>query len=165
MRAYNGHYDPEDIERIKGAGGSEIYMNLTATKCRATMSWIRDFIIPAKDKAWGLEPTIVPDLPLDVVCKIEGAIKEVTKSSEAPNKAVEVASSLRDINQMKRDIEDAIYDEIYKVASSEVKKFERTIADQLQEGEWDKALSEFIEDFCIFQTAFLKGPIITKRKV
>ena len=170
LRAYNGHYDPQDLARIREAGGSEIYMNLTATKCRATMSWIRDFVVPARDQAWGLEPTIVPELPPDIVSKIEASINEATKpqstpeGAESPNKAVEVASSLRDINQMKRDIEDAIYDEIYKVASSEVKKFERIVADQLQEGDWDRAISEFIEDFCIFQTAFLKGPVITKKK-
>ena len=42
LRAYNGHYDPEDVKKIREFGGSEIYMNLTPTKCRAAMSWIRE---------------------------------------------------------------------------------------------------------------------------
>ena len=40
LRAYNGNYDPEDRARIKAAGGSDIFMNLTPTKCRAAMSWL-----------------------------------------------------------------------------------------------------------------------------
>jgi len=174
LRAYNGHYDPEDLERIKASGGSEIYMNLTPTKCRAAMSWIRDIMMPAKETAWGFEPTSVPDLPDEIRMQIEEHIDALSKEQpvapptaegEAPKPTAQgAAQKLQEIHQLKRDVEDAIQDEIYKVAQAEVKKFERIVADQLQEGEWDKALSDFIEDFCVFPIAILKGPVISKKK-
>ena len=174
LRAYNGNYDPEDLALIRASGGSEIYMNLTPTKCRAAMSWIRDIMMPAKEIAWGFEPTSVPDLPQDIVDQIEQHINALANEEATmppgpegqPQKpsAQGAAQKLQEINQLKRDVEDAIQDEIFKVAQAEVKKFERVVADQLAEGNWDRALSEFIEDFCVFPVAILKGPIITKKK-
>jgi len=174
LRAYNGHYDPEDLAKIRHSGGSEIFMNLTPTKCRAAMSWIRDIMMPAKETAWGFEPTSVPDLPEDISLQIEDHINALaneqpaappTPEGQEPKPSAQgAAQKLQEINQLKRDIEDAISDEIYKVAQAEVKKFEKIVADQLQEGNWDKTLSEFIEDFCVFPVAIMKGPIITKKK-
>jgi hypothetical protein len=183
LRAYNGHYDPEDIARIREAGGSEIFMNLTPTKCRAAMSWLRDIMMPAKEYAWGLYPTDVPDLPAEIRQQIEDQINELVQPVEPPpqeqapagpegqqavppskSNAMQATSKLQEINQLKRDIEDAISDEIYKVAMSEVKKYEKIVADQLQEGQWEKAFSDFIEDFCVFPVAIMKAPVITKKK-
>ena len=174
LRAYNGHYDPEDLMKIRSSNGSEIYMNLTPTKCRAAMSWIRDIMMPAKETAWGFEPTSVPDLPEDIRMQIEEHINALANEEPTapptpdgqPQKpsAQGAAQKLQEIHQLKRDVEDAVQDEIYKVAQAEVKKFERIVADQLQEGDWDKALSDFIEDFCVFPIAILKGPVISKKK-
>ena len=44
-----------------------------------------------------------------------------------------------------------------------MKIMERKIKDDLKEGKWEDALSEFIEDFCIFPAAIMKGPVITKK--
>lgn len=174
LRAYNGHYDPEDLARIKAAGGSEIYMNLTPTKCRAAMSWLRDIMMPAKENAWGLYPTDVPELPEEIRAAIEEQINSLVESPQTqetqqqgmPQKpmAMSAAQKVTEINQLKRDIEDAIADEIYRVAMGETKKYEKIIADQLQEGSWEKAFSDFIEDFCVFPVAIMKAPIITKKK-
>lgn len=176
LRSYNGNYDPEDLAKIReSGGGSEIYMNLTPTKCRAAISWIRDIMMPAKETAWGFEPTAVPDLPEDIVLQIETYFDDLAKTQAVPQAPQPgqpqqtpapqaAAQKLQAISQLKRDVEDAITDEIFKIAQGEVKKFERVVADQLQEGSWDKALSEFIEDFCVFQVAILKGPIVTKKK-
>ena len=171
LRAYNGEYDPEDLEKIKHTGGSQIYMNLTPTKCRAAMSWIRDILMAAKEKAWGLAATAVPTLPEDTVSAIEehfNKLLEESKStmnngSTAPT-PMNAANTLATLNQLKRDVQEAVADEIYKVAEVEVKKFEKIVEDQLQEGNWEEALSQFISDFCIFPAAIMKGPVITKKK-
>lgn len=172
LRAYNGHYDPEDLERIRESGGSEIFMNLTPTKCRAAMSWIRDIMMPAKENAWGLFPTDIPELPPEIRQQIEEQINNLVQQpapqgqeqGQQPQGPMEAASKLQEVNQLKRDIEDAIADEIYKVALAEVKKYEKIVSDQLQEGQWEKAFSEFIEDFCVFQVAVMKAPVISKKK-
>jgi len=166
LRAYNGRYDPEDLSKIKATGGSQIYMNLTPTKCRAAMSWIRDILMSAKEKAWSFSPTTVPDLPEEVSStirqRIEQMASELKKSGDGSLEGA--AAGVQELNQLRIDIEEAIADEIYKLAETEVKKFEDIVADQLDEGDWEEALSEFIEDFCVFQAAIMKGPIITKKK-
>ena len=40
LRARNGIYEPEKLAAIKEMGGSEIYVLLTLTKCRAAEAWI-----------------------------------------------------------------------------------------------------------------------------
>lgn len=182
LRAYNGHYDPEDLRRIEQTGGSKIYMNLTPTKCRAAMSWIRDIMMPAKETAWSFEPTVVPDVPQEMRELIESKVQEFqTKLQEseqqeaqggppqpgappAPQQAgpAGAAVKMKDLNKLKIDLEEAYMDEVYSLAKKELKKFEDIVEDQLQEGGWESALSEFIEDFCVFQVAVMKGPIPVK---
>ena len=173
LRAYNGHYDPEDIARIQAVGGSKIYMNLTPTKARAAISWIRDIMMPAKENAWALEPTPVPDIPEETSALI---MKEVEQYLQTPqesnigappdkNVTAAAATKIKDTNMLQQDLEEAFRDEVYRLASKEVKKFESKIADQLAEVGWDDALSSFIEDFCVFPVAIMKGPIVAKKKV
>jgi hypothetical protein len=165
FRAYNGKYDPEDIAKINETGGSRIYMNLTPTKCRATMSWIRDILLAAKEAAWSFEPSPVPDLPQEIRSQIEDQIQKIVEAStEQAQDASGAVSTIQETNQLRIDIEEALRDEIYKIAKAEVKKKEIIVLDQLVEGDWDKALSEFIEDFCVFQVAIMKGPVITKKR-
>ena len=170
LRAYNGHYDPEDVKRISEEGGSDIYMNLTPTKCRAAMSWIRDILLPAKEEAWSLEPTPVPDVPQETKDLIRERIDEFMSQLEAdPTQQGQqgpgaAAVKMKSTNQLQRDLEEAFFDEVYELASKEVKKFERVVADQLVEGDWENALSNFIEDFCVFPVAVMKGPVVIKKK-
>lgn len=168
LRAYNGHYDPEDIARIKQSGGTDIYMNITPTKCRAAMSWIRDILMPAKEEAWSLEPTPLPQIPQEQSDAIKAQISKYIEEQPTPEgqsgSPVDTAQKLKDTNQIQRDVEEAIQDEIYRLAASEVSEFATTIADELAEGGWNQALSDFIEDFCVFQVAIMKAPVITKRK-
>ena len=180
LRAYNGKYDPEDLDKIKKTGGSQIYMNLTPTKCRAAMSWIRDIMLPAKENAWSLEPTPMPEIPQDVKEMLREQVNAFSQQQPEEQQAPpqeggapqqpqqadvgEAATKLKDSNRLAEDLEEAFLDEVYRIAKKEVKQFEKIIADQLAEGGWDKALSEFVEDFCVFPVAIMKGPIITKKK-
>ena len=173
LRAYNGHYDPEDLQKIASNGGSNIYMNITPTKCRAAMSWIRDIFMPAGEQIFSFYPTPLPDVPKEISERIRAEIDkyiQVIKSEEAdPNQQKEqdptaIATKLHEANQLQDEIEEAIQDEIFRVATKAVKKFEDLVADRLVEGEWDNAFSEFIEDFCVFPVAIMKGPIISKRR-
>ena len=168
LRSYNGQYDPKDLELIRADGGSEIYMNLTATKCRAASSWIGDILL-SKEKPFALEPTPIPELPSEVQDTIKASIDKewdtlLNKIAEEGSVDTKTAQRhLKEVNQTKRDIEEAVMEEIMAEAKWQIKKMETEIHDQLIEGEWGAALEEFIEDFTIFPTAFMKGPIITKQ--
>jgi len=164
LRAYNGQYDPEDIQKIREEGGSAIFMNLTSTKVRAAISWIKDILLASKEDAYSIEVTPVVDLPLKVQKGIE---KQVTKEFSEMVRDKErkpIAETIKEINETKRDLYAAITEEINKEAKFAFDIIENQIKDQMKEGKWERALSDTIDHFCIFPTAFMKGPIITKRK-
>lgn len=166
LRAYNGEYDPEDLARIGSEGGSAIYMNLTATKCRAASSWIKDILL-GKEVPFSIEPTTLPELPLDIVEKIDTAIKQQYQEVVEQNGQQDIKQAqktIKELNQRARDIKEAIYEEITSEAKWQMKKHELHIIDQMEEGEWTKALDQFIEDFTVFEVAIMKGPVITKKK-
>lgn len=162
LRAFNGEYNPKDLGLIANEGGSRIFMNLTATKSRTAKSWMADIYLPAKGKSWSLESSPLEDLPLDVKAQIEDSINREFSETTAENvdKAQEAIS---EINQKRRDIATAISREISKEADFQVKRLERVVEDQLTEGGFDTAINTFLDDFVVYPTAFLKGPVISKQ--
>ena len=168
LRAYNGEYDPQDMQAIRGEGGSSIYMNLSATKSRAACSWIRD-ILMGKEQPFSIEPTTIPSLPEELLQVVDDAIRAEFEEMKAvgtqdPSKVKAAQESIKELNQKARDIKEAIQEEIRAEAMWQVKQMEMKIKDQMDEGLWVSAFSDFIEDFCVFPVAFMKGPIVTKQK-
>jgi hypothetical protein len=182
LRAYNGKYSKEDIARIAISGGSQIFMNITATKARAARSWIADILKPPQGEPWSIEPTPVEDLPTDLRTMLTEALQKEFEESlqqaqpqpqegaegqpqpqQAPN-VEQAQETLREANQRKRDIEKAVAEEITREAKYQLVGMEKKIRDQLKEGNWDSALSDFLDDFVIYPAAFIKGPIISKSK-
>ena len=76
MDSFNGEYSQSDMSAIEEDNGSKIFMNLTATKCRACSSWIKDIIMPATAKAWSLKPSADPEIRPDIMEKIESILME-----------------------------------------------------------------------------------------
>ena len=172
LRDFNGEYSSEDLAKIALEGGSSIYMNLTATKVRAAQSWIRDILMSPNEDPFTIKPTPIPSLPEDIEAKLEAAFREeflakkeevkqqVPEGQPAPLKKAQ--DTISTMNRDKRDIKDAILEELNIEAAASMALMERKIKDDLKEGKWEQALSEFIEDFCIFPTAIMKGPVISK---
>ena len=58
LRRRKGEYSQSKLAELSETGGSDIYMQITATKCRALFSWLRDVLIsPTDERPWGLDPT------------------------------------------------------------------------------------------------------------
>jgi hypothetical protein len=90
----------------------------------------------------------------------EGQPNPPQEQPSAPS-ALLAAKKLKRTSELRRDIEESIAGEIRKVAENDIRKIEKEVIDQLEEGGWSDALSDFIEDFTIYPTAFMKGPIVT----
>lgn len=169
LRANNGEYDPQDIQMIEQEGGSKIYMNLTPTKIRAAQSWIKDILLPSTEDIYTFEPTPLPSLPDDLEAKLEEAFLTEYDTAKAkvqeggPVGPKQAQETIIELNRNKRDIKEAVLDEINTEAKFQMYIMEQHIKDDMKEGEWEKALSEFIEDFCVFPASFMKGPVITKK--
>ncbi len=147
LRAKNGEYHPQKLTAIREQGGSEIYMMLTSTKQRAASNWIKDIILPEDDKAWGLSPTPLPDLPVWADQMIAQRVAENHGTTQD-------AMQLREYVQL----------EMSEQAKYSCDKMEQLIRDQLDEMKWAKVVNDLIDDFTTFSAAILKGPVLKKRK-
>ena len=147
LRAKNGEYHPQKLHDIRQMGGSEIYMMITATKQRAAASWIKDILLPDDEKAWGIDPTPLPDLP-------DWAEEEVANRVQQMGGDQLYEQTLREY----------IKAELDNQAQYSADNMEKLMSDQLVEGKWSKVISELIDDFTTFSACIMKGPLLKKRK-
>ena len=71
-RARNMQYSPGKMAEIKAQGGSEIFMGIVSTKCRTATAWLRDTLLgTGSDRPWSISATPVPDVPPDVLERLE----------------------------------------------------------------------------------------------
>lgn len=171
LRQRDGKYDPDDLEKIRKSGQPEIYMMLTATKCRAAKAWICDTVLPTDGKPWGLEPTPIPDLPPDIQQGMEQAAMQMVTADLADmvqqQGYIDPAMQQQMLEQAKAAIEE-VKEQMLKAAREEAKEraihMEDEIEDRFQEGAFYAALEECIDDLVTFPAAILKGPIVRRRK-
>lgn len=63
LRQRRGEYEADKLNDIRKAGGSEIFMMITETKCRGAESWLRDILLDEGMVPFDLKPTPVPEVP------------------------------------------------------------------------------------------------------
>lgn len=160
VRARRGEYDPDKLAQLREQGSSTIYMMITSNKCRAASSWLRDTLVTASDdKPWTIEPTALPDLPPN---EVEGILQQAQMEVEqlylngTPPTDQQVRERLLEMKDM-------ALSHLKDLAKRTAERMEVKMEDQLQEGNWSKAFSEFLDDITTFPSAFIKGPIIRKR--
>ena len=158
LRQRNGIYEPDVLAAIREQGGSEIYMMMTSVKCRAAESWIREIELPPQDKAWGLDPSPVADVPPVVRDAILVQLYQEAMAAGWDMNAPELEQRMFFLRgkalQMMQDLADQVAD-----------RHETKIHDQFTEGGYYDALDEVVYDFCTFKAAFIKGPIWRRRDV
>lgn len=186
----NGEYNQAEKEALD-EDEPEVFMNITATKSRAARSWIKDLTQPPDGWPFSFASTPDESLPPDILEMIEEAFKEdekriteeITKQAQtppnqeapqeqgqpqpaapAPVSASQASRKLREISKLRREIEEAIRNEVNLHSANEIKRIERKVQDSLAQGGWQQAFSDFIFDFTIFPTAFMKGPNVTTSK-
>ena len=157
-RIRRGEYDPEELEAIRLFGGSAVYMLLGSMKCRAAKSWITDIMIPVGENIGSVEPTPVPELAgskLDTIREIVTS-EASTILVENPEQPVTPAM-VEDRMDFYRDM--VLTQERIKAKKVAVEQTDY-MQDQLVEGGFYDALKSAIDDFCTYQAAFIKGPIV-----
>jgi len=162
LRQRRGEYDPDIKSLIAQQGGSDIYMMLTSNKCRSAASWIRDVMLGQKgDKPWSIKPSPLADLPPQVQTSImKKAVAEALEFVQITGLPVGEEFIERDAALQ--------YDRVKANAKTEattrMARMETKMEDQLAEGGFHNALSEFINDLVTFPAAIMKGPVIRKKK-
>jgi hypothetical protein len=170
LRARRGVYSAAQLQVLSAGGGQNIvWADLTNTKSRAGSAWIREIVMPTGARPWGVVHTPVPELPSSikkgVVAKaIQQAQQTMVQISQAggetltPGEFRDMVSELGD--KLRTDAEK----QMEKIATIRARRMERVIADRLDQGGWDHAMDEFVEDFVTFPAAVLKGPIYRRSK-
>jgi hypothetical protein len=160
VRARRGEYDPDKLAQIREQGSSTIYMMITSNKCRAASSWLRDTLVTASDdKPWTIEPTALPDLPPNevegIMAQAQAEVEQLYLNGTPPTD--------QQVRERLLEMKDMALSHLKDLAKRTAERMEVKMEDQLQEGNWSKSFSEFLDDITTFPSAFIKGPIIRKR--
>jgi hypothetical protein len=155
MRAFNGEYDPQKLAEVRQFGGSEIYARMTAMKCRGASSLLRDVYL-TNERAWGIDPAPDPDVPPNIVQAIISLANSEMAALQQQGMPVD-PTMIRDriFGLMK-----AARDASKKRAKDQAKVAQDKIDEILNEGDFYRAISEFIQDLPLFPFACLKGPTV-----
>ena len=157
-----GSYDTRKLAEIRSFGGSEIFMGITSVKCRGACSWLRDTLMgTGLDKPWQIEPTPMPELPPEVEQGLQqqimrDAYQQTLQTGLPPDPAV--------LQQVAVKMKETAEKQLHEEAKARVDRMSQKMEDQLLEGGWSTAFSQFIDDIVTFPTAVLKGPVARNRK-
>lgn len=155
LRRRKGEYDPGKLAAIRQEGGAEIYMMITATKCRAAAAWIRDILMPVNENPWGLDPTPIAQVPDEYLQPIMQQIQAQAMQAQQEGQQVDMA-------KMVEQAREQIRQKAQERAEEAAERHELLIADQFAEGGWDEAFEAFIDDFVTYPSAFIRAPILRR---
>lgn len=159
LRQFNGNYSGKKLAEIAQFGGSQVFAQLTAVKCRGASALLRDVFL-SEDRPWTLEPTPVPEIPDDVSKNIDQLIQVEMQTMQQAGETVDPTM----VEERRQQLLDAATKATLQRAYDEAAEAEEYLDDDLREGGFYQAMMEFLMDLTIFPLAILKGPEI-KRKV
>lgn len=162
LRQRRSQYDPDKLAKIRAAGRSEVFMNLTNVKCRSVEAWIREVELPPGDKPWGLSETPIPTLPKSKDQEISALVLEETVQIMMMQGIDSVNEE--QIQRRMEEIQEKVQKEKREYAEKQAQKIETQIEDELREGGYYEAVSCFIKDVTTYPAAFLKGPVVRRKK-
>jgi len=155
LRRRKGEYSPSRLTEIQQTGGSEIFMQLTAAKCRGLKAWLADLFAPAGDRPWDLSATPVPELPPEIIQQMIQEAMAVMQQSQISQEEVQATLSKH---------KDRLLTEATDEAQSRMDKMADLIEDDMVEGDWDTVFDAFLDDFVTFPVAYVKGVEFTTGK-
>lgn len=158
--ARQGIYTPAKLREIMTTGGSTEYARIVANKARILEAWLKDIFLNQEERPWTIEATPQPDLPADKISEVRKEVSAQVAAMVVAGKNlsdVDVLGLLNDRIDMERS-------KLKDIAESRAQRMADLIADQLAEGGFPDAFSEFISHFVTYPGAILKGPIFRKRE-
>ena len=161
LRQRRGEYDPNQLAQINEQGGSRVYMMLTANKCRAASSWLKDVYFTAPDdKPWQVKPSPVPDMPPNILPEL---IKEASGRIEDMLNADQVPPSDMEVREMLMQLKDQAMARQMKMAEEAAVRMDNKMYGQMLDGAFLSSLMQFADDVTTFPSAFMKGPVVRMR--
>ena len=160
LRQRRGEYEADKLSAIRDAGGSEIYMMLTETKCRGMESWLRDIMLDEGMVPFDLKPTPEPDLPPEFKTMVTQDISNKVISAIQQGMQLDATMMRTFEEQAQTEIRNALKDE----ANDRAEGMKRLIQDQFAEGGMLDGFNAFISDLATYPAAVLKGPVVRRSR-
>lgn len=160
MYSRRGEYMPGKLFEIHQRGGSDEYARIVANKSRILESWLKDIFLAQGERPWTIEATPNPTLPDDTVEDIRTEVSQWMAQMVAMGQSVSETDAMRLMDEKI----DAERTRLGDVATLRAKRMESLIADQLAEGGFEGAFSEFIAYLTTYPGAVFKGPIFRRRE-
>jgi hypothetical protein len=113
------------------------------------------------DRPWQLEHTPEPELPPDVV---QGLQLQLMQAAYQQTMMTGIPPSPDALRQQAQQVKEEAARQLKEEAKLRVERMSQKIEDQLLEGGWSAAFSQFIDDIVTFPTAVIKGPVARNRK-
>lgn len=156
LRTFNGEYDVNKLQEIRKFSGSEIYARLSAQKCRAASSLLRDVYL-GPDRPWSLDPPADPEIPDEVTQNIDTMLQhetaQVTQTQGRPPNPTDLQGRRLALLESARDA-------AKRKANQQARLSEDKLETLLREGNFYYALADFLFDLPIFPIACIKGPVV-----
>lgn len=169
-RQRKGEYEPTKLAQIKEANQPEIFMNITDTKCRNAIAWVKDILLQQGERIFAVYPTELPDLPPEIVNKIQQSvvqdyIQNAVMEVQQTGQMVDV-NSMRNLMVQKSDeIKETVKKEINRIAAKLADELGDKIHDDWQQGGFYKALEGVIDDIINLKAGIMKGIVFRKERV
>lgn len=178
LRQYHGSYDDVTLKKLVDNEGSQVFINLTATKTDALEARLLDLLFPTDDRNWGIDPTPVPELveghegalsKIDALNKqADVAQQEAEQFMDGGNREAAVAAEgrMRGIEQQVDQLQAEAdrFQSVIQEADARCRLMEKEIDDALVESKFKAAASDAISDGCKIGFGVLKGPIRSTRQ-
>lgn len=150
-----GEYEPDLRAQIRSDGAPEVYIMLTDIKCRAVEAWLREVLLPGQDQPWDIQPTPQQDVPPDVA---EAMMQEAWQVT------MEEGFAFDQFQKMLKDAQAQIVKDWAETSERRAEKMKAKITDQLAEGDWEPAFSQFLTEFATYPAAFILGPQVRRKR-
>lgn len=159
-----GEYDPSKLAQIQELG-SELFMMITAAKCRSALAMLHEIYSHPGEKCWSIEPTPLPTLTPELQKTAEMIFMEevttfISKLENVPQEMLQEIMT-KALPKFKKEFK-AVQRE---VAQDKADAMEQKIDDQLLEGGFYKAVKAALADLVDLKAGFIKGPVYRKKKV
>lgn len=169
QRQRRGEYDPQKLSEILSAEQPPIFMNITDTKCRNAIAWIKDILMTG-DRIFSVAPTPVPELPIEVTQKIQqqvlnNFIQTVVQEAMATGQQMDEQTLRSIIVSSIDEIKDKVKTEIEVMSEKLADDVADKVDDDWDEGGFYKALEECIDDVISLKAGIIKGIVFRKVRV
>ncbi|MBY6105017.1 hypothetical protein KUW19_00810 [Ferrimonas balearica] len=155
LRRRRGEYSSEKLAQIKKAGGAEVFMQITGSKCRAAKAWLADIFTSSGDRPWTLSPTPYPELPPQLKMQlVSTAVQQAMQLGVPQEMAIQIVTQHKE----------RLQDELRQKATDAAEKMAVRIEDELVEGGFRPAFDEFLDDLVTYPAAIIRAPVYRKRR-